>query len=261
MSQSNKGVIAVVAGGCILGLAIGLAYVFYWAPKQRAAQTRHEIEAWGERWQETKDCLVGDTPASSNAFEAVVARELSMTSLKQKLRGCIVQLKKLPREEGANTEEQDVEDAWYALRVPVGKLAQAHAWRTAKEPDKDVQKLWTNLAIAIESVDVHYAALRDSADLPPVKNTSQRLPAAATVQALETPEGKDARISDVALHTGRITYLAETDATTYLASLSDTGPAVFAPLSPLALRAADQDWGVSDRARRNPHQRRRRHAR
>tara|TARA_R110002096_G_scaffold77896_3_gene183176 strand:+ start:2335 stop:3999 length:1665 start_codon:yes stop_codon:yes gene_type:complete len=244
MSQSNKGVIAVVAGGCLLGLALGLGYVFYWAPKQRAELTRSEIAEWGQHWSRARACLIGKAPASSDVLEAVVARELSDVAVKGKLAGCVGALKKLGRKDGANTEEQAVEDAWYALRTPLGKLAQAHAWRTAKEPNKKQQALWQNLATAIEEVDSGYLALLAAAKVSAPKTADTRLATATKIMSLPTPGNTPVSLSEVLLKEDRITYLASGQEGTYFAVVDQANAATFTQLSPLALRAADATWGL-----------------
>ncbi len=244
MSQSNKGMVVVLAGGCLLGLALGLGYLLYWTPMQRAKQARQEIDAWGAHWNETKACLLGPSPASGDVLEAMIARELSTTNWGVTLRGCTSHLKGLPREQGADTEEPPIEDAWYALRVPVGKLATAHAWRSAKKPSIDTLKLWTDLAHAIVLVDGKYDDLRAAAEMASQQKNSQRLASAGQVQSLETPEDQEAEVSNVALNAGLITYTATIEASSYLATLDESGASTFVAVSPLALRAADADWGL-----------------
>ncbi len=243
MSQSNKGVIAVVAGGCLLGLAVGLGYLFYWAPKQKAKETRSEISEWGERWKKAKLCLLGEA-ISSDTLEAVVARELSSTGVKNALQGCITPLKTLARDQGATSEEQAVEDAWYALRVPLGKLAQAHAWRTAQKPNKEQQALWTNLATAIQEVERGYQTLRASANLTVHTPPAKRLDLASKVMTLKTPGDTPAAVTEVTLKDDRITYLTGSEQGTYFAEVADDNSVTFTQLSPLALRAADGNWGL-----------------
>ena len=243
VSQSNKGVIAVLAGGCFLGLAIGLGYLFYWAPKQKAKETRREIAEWGGHWQRARLCLLGDAP-SADPLEAVAARELSSTNVKGALSGCITDLKLLAREEGSTTEEHAVEDAWYALRIPLGKLAQAHAWRTAKEPNKDQQTLWVNLATAIEDVDKGYRALYAAAGMTALKPKAKRLSPAPKVLTLTTPGSEPTAVTEVTLKDDRVTYQTNSDEGAFVAELKLDNSVSFTQLSPLALRAAEGAWGL-----------------
>ncbi len=234
----------VLAGGCLLGLALGLGYLLYWTPMQRAKQARQEIGAWGEHWNETKECLLGPSPASGDVLEAMIARELSTTNWGVTLRGCTSHLKGLPREQGADTEEPAIEDAWYALRIPVGKLATAHAWRSAKKPGINTLELWTNLANSIVLVDEKYDDLRAAAEMAPQQKNSQRLTSASRIESLKTPNDQEAQVSNIALNAGHITYTVENETSSYFATLGASGESTFVAMSPLALRAADADWGL-----------------
>lgn len=243
MSQSNKGVLAVLAAGCILGSAIGLGYAFVWAPKQRVEAARREIREWGVTWTKSKFCLIGRKPPSRDTTEALLARELSSLLANSDLAGCRSAIKQLTRQAGATTENEAIEKAWEALQSPLNKLKQAHLGKVVTAPEKPQAELTRSLAKAIDKVDAHYEALRDSANLAPSKNDANRLPIAETVMLLAAP-AQQATYRNVLVRDGHIRYEVDTNLATFIAELNDDGETRFEQLSHLALRAVNARWGL-----------------
>lgn len=244
MSQSsNKGVIAVVGAGCLLGLVVGLGYLLYWAPKQKAEEARAEISTWSDAWQEAKQCLLGDAPYSTDAKQALSARALTSKDLHATLAGCMNSLKALRRGEGYSTEDDAIEDAWLAIQIPVSKLAQAQAWIAAKEPNNPPDVLRTNLGMAIDEVEAAHQGLRAAAKLSVSADAGKELAKTSVHKRLTGPDKSAAEISLLKIEAGAITYLANSEDTQYRAKLTETDER-FARLSPLALRAIEGSWGM-----------------
>lgn len=244
--QSNRGMVMVVGGGALLGLLFALGYVFYWSPKLKAEAAQEEIRQWGEDWASARACLVGDRPRSSDPLEAMLARELVEPKLKSSLTRCLAKLKPLARSEGASSENMAVERAWYQHRIPVSKLAQEHAWRTARTPNKSGQKLRSNLARAIGDLDASHNALRASAGLKPVTPPGRPIDKAAVFLPLGGPDGETAsRVTNLNLRNNQISYSTTSSKGEYRALLQPGTEAVdFKALSPLALRAVNGTWGL-----------------
>ena len=243
--QSNRGMVMVVGGGMALGLVLALGYVFYWSPKLKADAAKDEIRVWGQNWQAARTCLLGTTPYSSDATEAMLARELLEAGLDSSLDACVPKIKALRRQDGASSENMTIEKAWYDLRVPIAKVAQEHAWRTARTPNKSAKKLRLNLAKSIATLDASYAALRRSASLKADPAPGSPLAKAEVYLELKGPDGIAASVTELRLRSDAVTYTIRNSESTFRAKIAGgTNKAKFSALSPLALRAVDAEWGL-----------------
>ncbi len=238
--------VLVVGGGALVGLLFALAYIFYWSPKIKAEAAQEEIREWGEHWASARSCLLGATPGSSDPLEAMLARELAEENVKGSLGPCVELLKPLARSAGATSENKAIEDAWYAHRIPVSKLAQEHAWRTARTPNKSGQRLRLKLATAIGNLDASYTKLRASAGLEAVDPTGITMKKAVAFATLGGPDGdKESRVTELRLRNNRITYDVSSSNGDYGATIKQGNDSVdFKALSPLALRAVNANWGL-----------------
>ncbi len=239
--------VGVVGGGALLGLALALGYVLYWSPRLQAEAAQEEVLAWGAHWKTTRQCILGQAPQFSDPMEALLVREMTESGFKQSLHKCVNTLKALRRVEGGSSENEGIEQAWYGLRIPVAKLAQELAWRTASTPNKSAKKLRLNLGKALAGLDAGYAMLRRSAALKPQAIPGSPLPSAEPFLDLRGPaEGAEAKVSMVKLSAAAITYRATSkDGVLYRAKLEPGSSEVgFKALSPLSLRSVDGDWGL-----------------
>jgi hypothetical protein len=241
--QSNRGVFGIIGLGVVVGLALALGFVFYWQPKQIAEAAQAEINEWSGKWREARKCLVGDN-ASPDPLEALHIRELLESNLKQVLRECQPYLKVLAREDGASTENQAIEEAWYALRKPMASLHQAFAWMIAKKPNADHITLRTRLAKAINDAEAAYEVLAKAAGMEPAFLGGQRLLKAESLTKLSGPKGKG-RVFDLLIRDESIHYKVADDNGTYDVTLASGMDAPsYQARSNLALRSLGQDWGL-----------------
>lgn len=229
--------------GGVLGLAVALSYVLYFAPQQKAKAARAEVETWGLHWQATKDCILGSPLKSSEPTQALAIREIQERDVTVKLRKCVSHLKKLRREPGASSDNDRLEKAWYELQRPVAEVGKAHAWRTATEPNDTLRALRRKLAKTIAPVNKAYNTLRVVSGLAAESPTGQALPNMQLTAVLEGPSGP-VSVSDLAVGNGRLDYLSHgPDGALWRSTLSDSG-ATHAALSPLAVRAMSGSWGL-----------------
>jgi hypothetical protein len=175
------GVVAVALGG-------GLFYYFkIHAPKEARGAAQAEVTAWEARWTEARTCLLGKTPASSKAGEALAVRELSPDPWERKT--CTQLVSQLSRGEAEDTRVPAVEEAWRVLDKAASKVAISFVSHV--DPGGDaMRKKPDPLPVALDELEAAYGGLRAAAELGPVKATSngKPLPSAAIVPV--TLDGK-----------------------------------------------------------------------
>lgn len=187
MSEKSKaplifGVAAILAGG-------GLYYFFkIYQPKQARGKAQQEIAQWEERLDKVRACLLGPTPASGKAGEALAVRELAPDIWDRKT--CTQLVAKLSRGIAEDTGMMDVEHAWMTIDRAAAKVATAfasHVDPLGEEPDKRGKE--SPLPGALDELEAAHAELRASAKMDPPASASQAaLPEAETIALVE---GKD----------------------------------------------------------------------
>jgi hypothetical protein len=205
MSDSNKGIFFAIGGAVLLAVIAGAVYFLVIAPRAERKEVQAEVVAWGESWDGARDCLVGPDPRSSDGYEAMVLREaLATEDIMPELVDCAEELKLLRRGEGYSAGA-DAEKAWEELQKKVTALAEAHAWRVAKTPNRPVPELRRALAVAVADLDQAYARLRDKAELDPAHPAGKRLPSLPAGRVMTDPRGTPIAPQEVGV-SGRFVY-------------------------------------------------------
>lgn len=172
------GVVAVVLGG-------GLFYYFkIHAPKEARGAAQAEVTAWEARWTEARTCLLGKTPASSKAGEALAVRELSPDPWERKT--CTKLIGKLNRGIAEDTGMMDVEHAWMSIDRAAAKVASAFATHVdpfGEAPENRGKE--SPLPEALEALDAAHADLRKVVGMSPPPHMQQAALPAAEIIALK----------------------------------------------------------------------------
>lgn len=176
MSNSNKGIFLAIGGAVALALAAGAVYFLVLGPRSEKRRLQKEVEKWGVKWESARDCLVGPDPRSSDGYEAVILHEaLSTEDVVPALTECGEELIALRRGEGYSAG-QVVEAAWSESQKKVTTLAEAHAWRVGKTPNKPIPELRKALGKAVDDLDLAYARLREKAGMDAATPPGKHLP-------------------------------------------------------------------------------------
>jgi hypothetical protein len=180
MSERRRVVLIFAAVGAV---AAGGGYYFVkvYQPAQAKKAAQDEIVAWEARWQQARDCLMGQKPASSKTSEALAIRELLPDPWRRET--CTPLISKLTRGSAPDTGYAAVESAWADLDKAAGKAASAFAIHISAPVSTH-----DPLPSALDNLDGARAKLRAAAELPPSQGTGSPLPAAT---ALAVADGKD----------------------------------------------------------------------
>ena len=217
MARSNRGILLAVGVGVgvLAGVGVSLFYFQVVGPRHELRRVQAEVAHWGAHWEVARRCLVGEAPASSDGYEAVILREALQTEdMVEALAPCTALMSTLKRADGPSAGAK-VEAAWVDLRKAVVEVAEAEAWRAARTPDRPPAALRLALAHAVTGLDSAYAALRVAADMPPARrpggspaaSPADRMVHAAGGQALVPIRIDGARVRDNVLN-----FVARSDA-------------------------------------------------
>ncbi|MBA2539193.1 MAG: hypothetical protein H0V17_06120, partial [Deltaproteobacteria bacterium] len=161
--------IALVAGG-------GIYYFFgIHSPARDKRIAQEEIERWEPGFAKVRTCLIGPSPASAKAAEAIAIRELVE---KPDYKKCTAAIAELSRD-GEDTGDSRIEGAWRSINSTASSVASAFGalfipGSDAKE--RAVEKLGT----AWDALEEAHRTLRAVAGMEP--------PPASTAAALRTAE-------------------------------------------------------------------------
>lgn len=180
MSDSRR--VALIFGAAAALAGGGLYYFFkVYQPKQERAVAATEIEAWEQRLDQVRLCLLGPKPASSRAGEALAVRELAPDVWDRA--SCTKLIGKLSRGVAEDTGLLKVEHAWMTIDRAAAKVATAFASHV--DPSGDAPRKRGNdspLPAALDDLDAARAELRQAAGMdPPPASGPAALPAAEIV--------------------------------------------------------------------------------
>lgn len=156
--------IAIVVA--LVGVGVLVVHAAVISPSRQRKAAQREVEAWAERWQDARRCIVR-TVRSPDLEESLALHELLEPDAVEKLASCRSHMGDLERPPGDNTGVAEIEDAWLAIDKHVPALASALAWRVSTETYKPPSVLRANLAKAVADMDERYARLRQAVRLPP----------------------------------------------------------------------------------------------
>ena len=246
MSNSKKGMVLVVAGAALLAIATAVVYFTVIGPRSERKRVQREVESWGEMWSAARTCLVGPEPRSSDGYEAVLLRDLiSAEDTTSGLAGCLDEIQALRRGDGYTAGER-VEAGWSQIEKVWKRLGEAHAWRTAKTPNRPRHELHAALGRAVAEMDAAYAALRAAADLPPDAPAGAALARLQSGTPMASPDGAPLTPSELDV-TGDVVAAFGTsqDDRTWLVRQPADGVPTFVPIGFDVLPAVDGGgWAV-----------------
>ena len=175
MAGSNKGLIAVLAGGASLGLGAGLFYLFVWTPKQDLKRAQSEVQEFSDAWKTARDCLLEGGPELADGEQAYLATEVTGVD-EDHLATCDAYLYDMKREGDYSSGDPELEGAWQDTRPALRNLAKYVGYRVAPEKPASLDRIGRELAAAIGEMDRRESALRIEADLLPVERPGKVLP-------------------------------------------------------------------------------------
>ncbi len=187
--MSEKSRIAVIFGAAVVLASGGLYYFFkVYQPEQERGAAAVEIEAWEQRLDQVRLCLLGPTPASSRSGEALAVRELAPDVWDRA--SCTKLIGKLSRGVADDTGMLKVEHAWMTVDRAAAKVASAFASHVDPSGDSTEKRgKGSPLPAALDELDVAHAELRLAAGMGPPKSAA----AAALPEAelIELEDGRD----------------------------------------------------------------------
>ncbi len=151
--------------GLALLLAGGLYYFFgVHSPKRDNRLAVEEIERWEVRAAKVRTCLLGTTPASPNAAEAMAIRDLSNNP--PEFKKCTAPIGELSRGNAPDTGLPEVESEWRSINSAASGVA--NAFSHLFDPGSAVhERAIVALGEALDLLDVRHRDLRNAAQMPP----------------------------------------------------------------------------------------------
>ena len=244
MSSSSKGIIVAVGGAVVLAVGFGVLYFAVLEPRAERKRVQEEVGAWGERWAKARTCLVGEGPRSSDGYEAVILRDaLASADPTDELAACLGAIKEL-RPSTSYTAGAEVDAAWREVEKAWKALGQAHAWRTAKTPNRPLPVIREDLGRAVAAMDAAHARLRTAADLDPAPPAGEPLRALPDGQVIASPKGAPIESNEPSLSADAVAAVGSAGDQTWLVRLTSAG-AESIPVGLEVLPAVDGGgWGV-----------------
>ncbi len=170
------GAVALVAGGA------GFYFFKIYQPAQALKAAQEEIAGWEARYQEVRDCLLGDKPGSTKTSEALAIREMAPDPWDRNR--CTPLVSKLSRGVSNDTGVELVEAAWTEL----DKAAQAAAIAYAKHVASITTKGEDPLPTALDELDAARSKLRTAAELSATTQVGTPLPPAQIIPIADGTE-------------------------------------------------------------------------
>ncbi|CAN5891607.1 hypothetical protein BH11MYX3_BH11MYX3_28950 [soil metagenome] len=170
--MSDKTRIAVIFGAAVVLAGGGLYYFFkVYQPKQERGVAATEIEAWEQRLDQVRLCLLGPTPASSKSGEALAIRELAPDVWDRA--SCTKLVGKLSRGVAEDTGLLEVEHAWMTVDRAAARVAGAFASHVDPSGESSEKRGKDSpLPAALDELDVAAAELRHAAGMDPRTTTA-----------------------------------------------------------------------------------------
>jgi len=185
----NRLLLTILVIGAVIGG--GVYYVLRTrAPGRNYDAARAEIERWEERANKMRTCLLGTTPASAIAAEALAIRELTNNS--PEFKKCTASISELSRGDAPDTGIKDVEDEWKSLTKAITGLASAFARVLVTGGNKHAAI--DDLGEALDTLDVANANLRQAAQLDP-EPSGKAKPSLAKAEVIVVGTSKRAKLS------------------------------------------------------------------
>jgi hypothetical protein len=172
--------VVVVVGGILLAAAAGAYYFFaVFSKDEKLRGARAQVETWEARWQETRQCMLGEAPLADTFANALLARELSLGSSREAIGDCTKLIGQLTRPPGNNTGIDGVERAWQSIDKLAIEAAQAYVLHL-REPRADGK-----LPAAMNALAAARVELRRQVKLSPDDGAMGPAPHPLAVQPLE----------------------------------------------------------------------------
>ena len=185
----NRLLLTVLVIGAVLGG--GVYYVLTTrAPGRNYDAAKAEIERWEERANKLRTCLLGTTPASPIAAEALAIRELTNNS--PEFKKCTASISELSRGDAPDTGIKDVEDEWKSLTKAITGLASSFARVLVTGGNK--QGAIDELGDALDTLDVANSNLRQAAQMDP-EPSGKAKPSLAKAELIMLGTSKRAKLS------------------------------------------------------------------
>ncbi len=187
--MSEKGRIGLIFGAVAVVLGGGLFYFFkIYQPKQQQGAAQTEVLAWEGRWNEARECLLGQQPASSSSRESLAVREMQPDPWERKT--CTQLIGKLSRGVAEDTGLMKVEHAWMTIDRAAGKFANAFAMHADPFGDAVMKaEKESALGAAFESLDAAHGELRQAVGLDAAAVT--QLPALPAAELIPIQDGAE----------------------------------------------------------------------
>ncbi len=185
----NRLLLTVLVIGAVIGG--GVYYVLRTrAPGRNYDPARAEIERWEERANKMRTCVLGTSPASPIAAEALAIRELTNNS--PELKKCTASISELSRGDAPDSGIKEVEDAWKALTKATTSLANSFA--RALVPGGNKQQAIDELGDALDTLDVASSNLRQAANMD-LEASGNAKPSLAKAELIMIGTSKRAKLS------------------------------------------------------------------
>jgi hypothetical protein len=174
--------IAVVVGG-------GIYYFFgIHSPARDKRLAQEEIERWEPGLVKVRTCLLGATPASPKAGEAIAIRELTE---KPDYKKCTTAIAELSRN-GDDTGDARIENAWRTVNTAAAAVASGFGALFIPGADAK-ERAVDKLGAAWDSLDQAHRTLRAIAGMDPPP--SPTAPALRTAELIPLKTGSEAKLS------------------------------------------------------------------
>lgn len=155
----NRMLLVIAAIAAVAGVAV-FKVVRTRAPGRNYDAAKAEIERWEERANKVRSCLLGTTPTSPIAAEALAIRDISNNP--PDFKACTASISALSRGEAPDTGIKEVEDEWRALTKAIGGVANSFAQVLVNKAHAVDE-----LGDALDTLDVAHSNLRQAAEMDP----------------------------------------------------------------------------------------------
>ncbi|HLU64814.1 MAG TPA: hypothetical protein VKZ63_00975 [Kofleriaceae bacterium] len=245
MKSSSKGLFLVIGGAVVLAVGVAVLYLTVLGPRGEKKRVQGEVSAWSETWVAARACLVGPDPGSSDGQEAMLLRAaLAAEDITASLASCHDEIVGL-RPGTDYTAGAEVDAAWEEVEEAWKALGEAHAWRTARKPNKPIAELHAALARAVAGMDEAHAELRARADLDPVDHPGRPLVTLPAGTRIADAEGTPVAATEVSFAGGAFGAFATAGYRQLLVRQAAGAPPSLIPIGAEAVPALDgSGWGM-----------------
>ena len=156
--------------GLALLLGGGIYYVFgVHSPKRDTRLASEEIERWEVRAAKVRTCLLGATPASPSAAEAMAIRDLSNNP--PEFKKCTALISELSRGNAEDTGLKEVESEWRSINSAASGVA--NSFSHLFDPGTAAhERAIVDLGDALDLLALRHRDLRNAAEMDPPASTA-----------------------------------------------------------------------------------------